>query len=505
MKFIRRHSMLPKVSEAISAFLKSTPVNYANDLTCRYSVNMEVQIMVDPTGGEPVYVGDKLVRNTWQICDVDYGTYSFHHIRIPKKAMSAPYWNDTNIRFPFQRHVECIGMTGWNWKQNQSCWVAFDFDSITGHAQGVGVTADDLELVKKAACKIPWVQVRRSTGGSGLHLYVYFDPQDLPETENHNVHSALARTVLGLMEREAGFDFRANMDVLGGNMWIWHRKISDDNRGLEVLKDYEHFCPRLPENWKDNIDVVSGSKSKVVIRGINDTDYDSFESQSSSRSRIEIDEVHTSMEERIHQMGYSIIWVPDHHCWQTHVKAFEDLMAEFPGEYCGIFKTLSEGSDKGKPNCFAFPIKDGGLRVTRFGRGSKEHEIWQQDGTDWTWTYFNRKASLSEAASTYGGCENPDGKGWVFTDFDDARNVCKILGGDLQIDATWIEVFGEESRNITLRPNKRQQLVVEIVKKKGDKPILGFIEEGRKFVKLIRDAKTEAEKLPEEELDLDNQ
>ncbi len=131
--------------------------------------------------------------------------------------------------------------------------------------------------------------------------------------------------------------------------------------------------------------------------------------------------------------------------------------------------------------------------------------IWQQDGTDWTWTYFNRKASLSEAASTYGGCENPDGKGWVFTDFDDARNVCKILGGDLQIDATWIEVFGEESRNITLRPNKRQQLVVEIVKKKGDKPILGFIEEGRKFVKLIRDAKTEAEKLPEEELDLDNQ
>ncbi len=495
---------MPKVSEAIDQFLKQVPINHAIDLTSRYSVDMEVQVMVDSDGGEPIYNGDRLVRNTWSISGPDQGTYNIHHIRIPKKAMSEPYWNDPDIRFPIQRHVECIGMTGWNWRQQKSCWVAFDFDAITGHAQGVGVSNDDLEGVKKAAAAIPWVQVRTSTGGAGIHLYVYFDPNELPETKNHNVHAALSRCVLGLMEREAGFDFRGNMDVLGGNMWIWHRKISDDNMGLTVLKDYEWFCPKLPDNWKDNIDVVTGAKSKIVMRGVNETDYDSFEAQASARRKVEIDPIHELTEERIHELGYSIVWVPDFHCWQTHAKAFQDLMEKFPGEYSGIFKTFSEGTDMGKPNCFAFPVSNGGLRVTRFGRGAKEHETWDQDGRDWTWTYFNRAPSLKEAAVIFGGSEKPNGKGWVFTDFEDVRNVTRTLGEDLPIDASWLEVFGEESRNITLSSNKNNQLVIEVAKVKGDKPLKGWIEEGHKFIKLIRGASTEAELLPEEELNLDD-
>lgn len=490
-------------TEAIESFLKTVPINYATDLTSRCNGDMECQVMVDPTDGEPVYDGTKLIRNTWQVCSPDLGTYSYHHIRIPKNAMSDPYYNDPPMNYPLQRHVECIGMTGWNWKKKQSMWVAFDFDAITGHAQGVGVSEEALLKVRQAASKIPWVQVRRSTGGAGLHLYVFFDPEEAPATENHNVHAALARTVLGLMEREAGFDFRGNMDVLGGNMWVWHRKVSEDNRGLSILKDYEDFCPRLPENWRDNIDVVTGKSGKVVFRGVSESDHNSFESQASARMKIELDETHKSIEERVHQLGYSIVWVPDYHCWQTHSRAFQDLMTEYPGEYKGVYKTLSDGTDKGKPNCFAFPMLNGGLRITRFGRGAREHETWSQDGNDWTWTYFNRPPTLMEAATVFAGAEDPDGKGWVFTDFDDVRSVCQALGDDLPLDDSWIDVFGREDRKITLRGNKQNQLVLEIDKKKEDKTPKGWIEKGRKFIKLVRNASTETIR-DEEEINYDD-
>lgn len=491
-------------TEAIESFLKTVPINYAKDLTSRCNGELECQVMVDPSEGEAVYDGDKLIRNTWSVTSDDLGTYQFHHIRVPRNAMSEPYYHDTPLRFPLLRHVECIGMTGWNWKKKQSMWTAFDFDAITGHAAGVGVDDESLRSVQEAAALIPWVQVRRSTGGAGLHLYVYFDPQNAPEVANHNIHAALARTVLGLMEREAGFDFRGNMDVLGGNMWVWHRKINDENQGLGIVKDYEDFCPTLPTNWLDNLDVVTGTGSKVKFRGVDSKDYDSFEAQASSRVKVDLDDIHKEIELRIHALGYSIVWIPDYHCWQTHTKVFELLMEEYPGEYKGVFKTLSSGSDPGKPNCFVFPIENGGLRLTRFGRGAKEHETWQQGDNNWSWTYFNNTPSLMEAASVYGGVEDPDGKGWVFTDFASAAAVCQSLGTELPLEQNWLDVFGgADDRNITMRANKAQQLVLEMEKKKDDKRPQSWIEKGRKFIRLQRTISTE--NIKDSEMSYDDQ
>ena len=92
-------------------------------------------------------------------------------------------------------------MTGWDWQNRCSRWVAFDFDALTAHAKGVGITDDDLEKVKQAAMQLPYVEVRKSTGGGGIHLYVYFD-SGIP-CENHTVHAALARCILGMMSSDA--------------------------------------------------------------------------------------------------------------------------------------------------------------------------------------------------------------------------------------------------------------------------------------------------------------
>lgn len=481
------------ISEVVKNFLDRLPVNFAPDLTSRFSVDMETQIMVDQHGGEAVYEGTELKRNTWQITgDPQYGTYKYHHIRIPRDAMSSPYFNDYELRFPLDRHVEYIGMTGWNWKKRKSLWIAFDYDSITGHAQGIGVSDEALRHVEEAACAIPWVQVRRSTGGSGLHLYAYFDPDDAPESENHNVHAAVGRAVLGLMQKSTNFDFAANLDVFGGNMWVWSRKVSPENRGLAIIKDREDYCPRLPDNWRDHLDVVTGKRSKVRVYGVPDGDWDSFEQQASARNKIIIDDKHRQIEERIAEAGYTIQWVSDHNCWQTHTHAFKEIKNTYPEDYKGLYDTLSEGRDKGKPNCFAFPLPDGALKITRFGRGAKEHDLWTQAPNEWTTIYFNMAPTLREAALMMGGAEQVDVRdpGWVFTNFQDAEKAVELLGSHIPIDPSWADIFLAEDRQITLRTTVDNGLIVEFEKKKDDKPLKGWVAKGRKYQRMIRGVET---------------
>ena len=83
--------------------------------------------------------------------------------------------------------------------------------------------------------QLPYVEVRKSTGGGGLHLYVYFDAAGIP-CENHTVHAALARCILGMMSSECNFDFASQIDCCGGVMWIWHRKMTAENVGLTLIK-----------------------------------------------------------------------------------------------------------------------------------------------------------------------------------------------------------------------------------------------------------------------------
>ena len=66
---------------------------------------------------------------------------------------------------------------------------------LLSHAAGVGVSPEELASVRERACALPWIEVRKSTCGKGLHLYAHVD---VP-TENHTVHAALARSVLAAM------------------------------------------------------------------------------------------------------------------------------------------------------------------------------------------------------------------------------------------------------------------------------------------------------------------
>ena len=132
-----------------------------------------------------------------------------------------------------------------------------------GHAKGVGLTEDELLRVKEAAMRLPYVEVRKSTGGGGLHLYVYFDVAGIP-CENHTTHSALARCILGMMSSECNFDFASQIDCCGGVMWIFHRKMTAENDGLSIIKPATKVLSAadVPANWRDHIEVVTRGRAR---------------------------------------------------------------------------------------------------------------------------------------------------------------------------------------------------------------------------------------------------
>ena len=215
---------------------------------------MEVQLNVIAADGEPV-AGK---RSTWS-----NGSDTWHAVRIPRNAATDPTWEDYRIGYPFDTYAEGIGMTGWDWRARRSAWFGYDFDALTAHAQGVGIEDEQLEKVKQAACALPYVEVRRSTGGKGIHLYVYLDDAGVP-TANHTEHAALARCILGMMSAEVGFDFASAIDACGHVIWVWHRKMSAENHGLEIIKPATKRLSEadLPANWRDHIEVVKGRSDR---------------------------------------------------------------------------------------------------------------------------------------------------------------------------------------------------------------------------------------------------
>ena len=171
---------ISNVTEAIGNYLHSCRNEHNADLVDRWSPAMETQVNVHKANGE-------LIEGTNTYSN---GSYDWWPIRVPKDAKKIPHWYDGEMRFPLSEVADAIGCTGWDWKARVSRWVGFDFDDIT---KSTGINGEQLAAVEKAACELPYVEVRKSTGGKGRHLYVLLDA--IP-TVNHTIHAHLARCIL---------------------------------------------------------------------------------------------------------------------------------------------------------------------------------------------------------------------------------------------------------------------------------------------------------------------
>lgn len=437
-------------TEAIKKFLEAS--THA-DLASLYTEEMEVQVNAAQDGGTRV-AGEYKGRqwNGW--ADADDPSLIWKSYRVPYRAKTNPEYTPKRQTWPLGKHAEGIGMTGWNWKQKKSLWVAYDFDSIANHQQGL--TAEELQETQDRAMAIPWISVRKSTSGKGFHLYVFLP--GVP-TENHTEHAALARAILGMLSAKTGFDFKSKVDACGGNMWVWHRKMKGTD-GLTLVKKGATLTD-IPPNWKDHCEVVKGSRRKNLPRYIESAELDEFEELCGTRPRIKLDDVHLRLQSHLDDIGAQWWWDQDHWMMVCHTadlkRAHEDLNLR------GIFETIATGKEAGADhNCFAFPLRKGAWTVRRYGEGIQEHASWEQDGTGYTRCFYNQDPDLKTAARASDGVEMESG-GFEFREAEVAIRVAQTLGAHVEIP-TWLS-----NRQTILRHHKKDgRLIVEIKRESSD-------------------------------------
>jgi hypothetical protein len=444
--------MNPLKTEAIKRFLtaKTHP-----DLALLYNADMEVQVNVGRDGGKRVDAGELKGReyNAWTD-----GTNQWKPFRIPMAANTEPVYDDKPISFSLEQHAEGIGMTGWDWKNRLSRWVAFDFDAIIGHSDkhSKKLTDDELRKVQDVVERLPFVTLRKSTSGKGLHLYIYLEPIS---TGNHTEHAALARAILSMLSGLTAFDFGSKVDVCGSNMWVWHRKMDESSgEGLKLLKVGTRL-DKVPANWRDHLAVVSKRASKAMPSFVHDIDVNDpdrlFAELTGQRTRIQLECDHQAVIDYLSNNGCTWWWDNDNWMLVTHTVHLKEAHEAL--RLCGRFDTVATGADRGfDHNCFCFPLRGGAWAVRRYSLGTKEHDSWEQDGNGYTRCFYNREPDLHTLARLNDGVELEKG-GYAFRHADSIVKVLTALGIALELPAFM------SSRKGVIKPlYKEDKLVVHI-------------------------------------------
>lgn len=420
-----------KKSEAIAEFLSQHAEPTLAEL---YDPGMEVQVM-----GPTPYRLDRLDRDTRQTWPINL--------------------------------AEAVGLTGWNFKEQATHWVGFDFDSVVGHVKGL--TEEQLDEVIKAAQKVSWTTVYRSKSGRGIHIYVHLAMA--VDTLNRKEHAALARAILSSLSVEVGLDLHSSVDKLGGVLWVWHRNATTS--GFKLLKKGTTI-PHVPTNWKDHVPVISGKQQRIKAP-VSDP---RFEQLVNKTRHVPLDQDHRLLLGWFAEKGGKWHWDSDRHMLVCHThdlkRAHQDL------ELRGIFYTLATGKDWPRDqNCFGFPLNRGAWVIRRHGIGTSEHAAWSRDSAGWTRCYYNHVAELSAAAAAHSAVENTRGE-FVFSTALKAFAALKdIEGPPLDLPN------GLSSREATLAPHRKdpKRVVLTVERKATDSGLTGWLsnKKGDKWERVI--------------------
>lgn len=444
-------------TDSIKKFLTA---NTLPDLAALYSYEMEVQVNVIKGDGERV---DNVFKgHRYSAWSDGYDTWKA--FRIPHNADSEPEYEDRPLTFSLDKYADAIGMTGWNWVKKQSLWVAYDFDSITTHK--AGISEIDLSDVREAAKAIPWVEVRYSTSGSGLHLYVKLDNVN---TVNHTEHAAVGRAVLARMSSITGYDFENKVDICGGNMWVWARKMAG-TEGLKVIKPAEKVLSLRGDSWKEQLDVC---KRKTRSRVIKDR---SMAECVSNAPGLTLDDRHKQFIHWLEENAkYNHWWDQDHGVMVAHTLDLKKAHSEL--EMDGIFDTDSSGTSD--HNCFMYPMDQGSWSVRRFTQGVSEKSCWLTDGNGWTQIDYNRLPTFDVACNTHEGTET-EKDGYVFHDLSAANKMLISLGCEYTIPKIL------ELRPISVKQKGLEQKVVLLVEYAEDLSRYGWTKKtAKKWQKVL--------------------
>ena len=437
-------------TDSIKLFLEKSTLR---DLADLYDHDMEVQVNVAKDGGE-------LIRDGKSVSYTD-GIETWKSFRIPFKANTEPEYRDSALKYDLGKHAEGIGLSGWDWNAKKSKWVGFDFDAIVGHSVNHGnkLSQEHLNMIRLKLEALDYVTVRASTGGLGLHVYVFLPAGGVPSA-THTEHAALARAILDKMALEADIDLRSTVDVCGAILWIWHRKFSEANGGLALLKQGGRLA-EVPANWRDHISVVSGRKGKSTPSFVGDVKTEElFDILSSHRHRTALDEDHKALIRYLADNGYFWDYKCDHNMLTAHTAGF--AAAHKALNFKGVFKTISKGADgPGDSNCFAFPMKNGAWVIRRFTPRTQEEDTWGLDDKQYARCYFNRQPDFRLACIAKNGREVKGG-GFAFNFFSEAVQAIEALGQTIHMPGKYA------GRPCTLRELKDGKICASMTNEAAD-------------------------------------
>lgn len=306
--------------------------------------------------------------------------------------------------FDIGKHAEAIGLTGWNYEENKSYWVGFDFDSIVNHK--AGLTEGELNEILERAKAVDWVTVYRSTSGNGFHFYVYFE--EPVEVISRSEHSLLSRAILSNLSILLNFDFQSKVDKSGGILWIWHRRMTKTS--FECVKEGKKLSV-IPKNWKEK------TKNKDIAFNI---------------KHVKLLPDQERLLQWFSKEKCLWWWEADMHMLVCHTWDLQRAHIEL--NFKGLFRTISTGENcPNDQNCFAFPNRDGSWIVRRHSLNTPEEKTWQTDKNGWTYCYLNRLPSLEVLAALFEGQINAKDE-WVFSSVVPVKRILEHLSPNSKID-----------------------------------------------------------------------
>jgi hypothetical protein len=420
------------------------------DLAARYRPGLETQVNVRQGKGEQRHDDG---RFSPMFTD---GLNCWYNYRIDSAEDA-----DKRQTYDLLEHFEAIGISGYDPVRGVAVGVGFDFDSIIGHK--AGLSNERLEQLLDALKLLRYVEVRKSTGGAGYHIWVWFDPDNLPSVANRAEHKALARSVLQQMSQETGHDFAADIDCYGAILWICATRATAENGGLSLVRAGAEPLREFPSNWREHLDVVTGKRRRTKMHAtLSDEDADAIDEAYRDRPRAPLESSHRRFIDQHIEVGFQAIWNQDFGCLNGHTAAIKLVKERFGLK--GVFDTVSEGAEPSKPNCFMFPLAGGGWRVYRFGSATKEASNWEIAPSGWTTCTINEIPTLERAALLFDGVRSPQKtvEAYVFRSIEAVRNAVEALGGKIEFP----EFVGE--RLVSVRRRDEASLIIEVAHGESD-------------------------------------
>ncbi len=343
------------------------------------------------------------------------GSEEWSNHRWPKQAGTNPHYNDRNLKFSPGAHLKRFGSTWWDFKKKRSIAVALDIDLEGEHAESTTtVTPAKLADLEERLKSLPYLTLVRSSGGGGIHIYAFFDQDDLPAAENHNEHTQVAKSLVAKISEDLTYNLKQHMDAVGVIFWLWSCDSDASHAGYQLIKQQtESLGAKDLELYRD-ADLASPNANVKVV-GYNDSGEQVVnEEKGGGYKTYEIEPFHAEFLKELEEMGFSYIWQPSHNMAHTHTCAIKALCDRREAEgrpLTGMFTTVSGGSDKTKPNCYITPRPNGVFQCKRFGTATAETPLWQTREGD-TWCFLNQETPVVQTMRKF--CKTYDENSMVF-------------------------------------------------------------------------------------------